>query len=98
MVQQVCHTGQPIQSPYAGSHRAIEQGRGAHTRGHRGRRAGAMQAMPRHRRCKGSQGWTMARLIPETMPPYGEGVPDAVPDDGWDDDPDNEEEDTPDEF
>ena len=40
----------------------------------------------------------MARVIPETMPPYGETAPDAVPDDGWDDDPDNEEEETPDGF
>jgi hypothetical protein len=40
----------------------------------------------------------MARVIPETMPPYDEVAPDAVPDDGWDDDPDNEEEETPDEF
>jgi hypothetical protein len=40
----------------------------------------------------------MARVTPDPMPPYGEGVPDAIPDPGWDDDPDNEEEDTPDEF
>jgi hypothetical protein len=57
-----------------------------------------MQAMPRDRWLTHAQGWTMARVIPETMPPYGETAPDAVPDDGWDDDPDNEEEETPDEF
>jgi hypothetical protein len=40
----------------------------------------------------------MARVIPDTMPPYEDTAPDAVPDPGWDDDEDNEEEDIPDEF